>query len=61
MPSGFWFQKNLEAIVNNGTISVNKFDESVNRILIPMFQMGLFDVKNPNSHTNDVKSPEHKH
>ncbi len=43
----------------NNTLSVAKIDESLARIFVPMFQLGLFDKPNPHSSTNDVTTAEH--
>lgn len=59
MPSANYMGPALEALVASGKISVSTIDDSVLRILTPMFAMGLFDKPNPNSRSNNVTSPEH--
>jgi beta-glucosidase len=59
MPTGSWFAENLAAMVGNGTVSMEKVDDSVTRILVPMFEVGMFDTPNPNSNTNDVTTDAH--
>lgn len=36
MPTGSWFAENLADMVGNGTVTMEKIDDSVNRILVPM-------------------------
>lgn len=36
MPTGAWFQTGLPEMLANGTLSMTKIDDSVNRILVPM-------------------------
>ena len=59
MPDDSYFGQALLQAVQNGTISVNYVDDSVGRILRPMFKMGLFDESNTNTVANDVTSSEH--
>ena len=36
MPTGSWFSENLLQMVGNGTVTMEKVNDSVNRILVPM-------------------------
>lgn len=36
MPTGAWFAENLSDMVGNGTVTMDKINDSVNRILVPM-------------------------
>ena len=58
-PDGIYFNETLKSLVVNGTISEKFVDDSVMRILTPMFQMKLFDRPNRNNVTNNVRSTEH--
>lgn len=60
MPSGLFFGDKLKTAVENGEIPMEVLDDSVLRILTPMFEMGIMDNPNPNKLSNDVKSPEHR-
>lgn len=43
MSGGLFFHQALKLAVTEGRVAVAKVDESVTRILIPMFEMGLFE------------------
>lgn len=36
MPTGSWFDEKLTEMVTNGTVTMEKIDDSVSRILVPM-------------------------
>jgi hypothetical protein len=36
MPTGYYFEEGVPKMVANGTVSVEKVDDSVTRILVPM-------------------------
>jgi len=59
MPDGWFMGDPLEEMVLNGSIPEHAVDESVRRILTPMFAVGIFDDINPNNITNNVKTDEH--
>jgi beta-glucosidase len=59
MPGQEFFGDSLLTMVKNGTVSQAYVDDSVLRILTPMFALGLFDVTNDNLVSNDVRSEEH--
>ena len=49
----------LTQAVAAGTVKESKVDDSVMRILTPMFQFGVFDTPNNGSLTDNVTSAEH--
>ncbi|KAK3281160.1 hypothetical protein CYMTET_11035 [Cymbomonas tetramitiformis] len=60
MPANVYM--NTEAIkkdLKSGDITQEMVDDSVRRILTPMFSAGLFDYTNNNTLENNVTSPEH--
>lgn len=58
---GDGFQASLEMAVNRGTVSQERIDEAVSRILAVKFQMGLFDEAiDPVVPTSVVGSAEHR-
>ena len=59
MPGDAFFGDKLKAAVESGEVPASEVDDSVLRILTPMFAVGLFDVANNNTLTNVVTSPEH--
>lgn len=59
MPGGNYMGDALQTAVQNGSIPVSAVNDSVMRILTPMFQMGIFDTPNNNNITTNVTSPEH--
>jgi beta-glucosidase len=62
MPAGDFMGDTLLQLVTNGTIDVSFVDDSIMRILVPMFQFGLFDNYRPDPSltcTNNVTSVEH--
>ena len=62
MPVGLHFSGHvLRSMVENGTITREKIEDSVTRMLVPMFQMGLFDRPEPDkdAFANDVTSEAH--
>ena len=61
MPGGVWFGKRLAAAVAAGNVTVAKIDDSVLRILTPMFAVGQFDTPNPNKGDTNVTSAAHSH
>ena len=59
MPGASHMGDDLAALVKSGAVSMKKVNDSMLRILTPMFQMRLFDVPNNNSITNNVTSEKH--
>eukprot|EP00051_Salpingoeca_urceolata_P028005 m.484425 g.484425 ORF g.484425 m.484425 type:complete len:780 (-) comp23350_c0_seq1:125-2464(-) len=59
MPSDGWMGSKLKAAVQAGTVSIKTIENSVMRMLVPMFQMGLFDVPNNGTHDANVTSDAH--
>lgn len=59
MPGGDFFGEPLAQQVEMGIVPISKIDDSVLRILQPMFQVGLFDKPNLNADEAIVTSPEH--
>jgi len=59
MPDDSYFGAALKQAVDEGKVDISLVDDSVSRILTPMFTMGLFDQPNNNTITNVVTSPEH--
>jgi len=45
--------------VNKGEISIDFVNDSVFRILLPMFRFGIFDKPNNNTMDRNVTSVEH--
>lgn len=60
MPGAGFFGDTLKSKVESGEISMDVVNDSVRRILVPMFEVGIFDKPNNNVPTNDVTSDEHK-
>lgn len=58
-PDPNFFGTTLATAIDNGQVSKGRLDDMVRRILIPMFQIGLFDNAPTGSQTADVQSPEH--
>lgn len=54
MPKDTYFGKDLKKLVEKGKIDAKYVDNSVYRILLPMFQCGIFDYPNKNQITNNV-------
>jgi beta-glucosidase len=59
MPDDSYFGAALKQAVDEGKVDMSLVDDSVSRILTPMFEMGLFDQLNNNTITDVVTSPEH--
>lgn len=59
MPGMDYFGSTLTDMVNNGTVSMDAVNDSVTRILVPMFSVGVFDFPNNNDISSDVTSDEH--
>jgi beta-glucosidase len=59
MPDGVYMGAPLAAAVAAGNVTVAKVNDSVLRILTPMFAMGQFDKLNPNKGDANVTSVEH--
>ena len=59
MPGAKYFGTPLRSAVMNGQVSVAAIDEHVRRILLPMFQRGLFDKAQTGNWAANVRSPEH--
>lgn len=58
MPFGYYFA-NLTEAVASGSVDISAVDDSVLRILTPMFTVGLFDDVNDNDLKNNVTSEDH--
>ena len=54
MPDDSYFGAALKTMVEQGKVSTEMVDDSVRRILTPMFAMGVFDNVNNNTITNVV-------
>jgi len=63
MPGSSWMGDKLKAAVQSGQVSQDKLNESVLRILTPMYEFGIFDHAqqwtNGSAHKADVTSPAH--
>merc|ERR1719397_296435 len=63
MPGSSWMGDKLKAAVQSGQVSQDKLNESVLRILTPMYEFGIFDHAqqwtNGSAHQADVTSPAH--
>ena len=59
MPGQSFFGEKLLEKVKGGDIPEATVDDSVMRILTPMYEMGIFDKDNTNDVSNVVTSPEH--
>ena len=62
MPSGLYYSSiAMKAALQNGKVTESQIDESVLRMLTPMFQMGIFDRAEPDrgADANDVTSKKH--
>ena len=58
MPAHAYFGEPLTKAVQDGSVKMSKVNDSVRRILTPMFKFGIFDTINENKLTNNVKSNE---
>lgn len=58
MPGSTYFGAALLDLVKSGKIAQSYVDDSVFRILVPMFRLGIFDNPNPNKITNNVTNNE---
>ena len=56
MPSSTFFGDALKDYVKTGKVSQSKIDDSVLRILIPMFKVGVFDKVTTGSIEKNVTS-----
>lgn len=54
MPDDTYFGDALKQLVESGKIDVKYVNNSVYRILLPMFKVGIFDHPNNNTMTNNV-------
>lgn len=63
MPNGEWMGQRLLDAVKQGIVTENKIDESVLRILTPMYEYGIFDHAqqwmNTSAYQSDVTSKYH--
>eukprot|EP00755_Sulcionema_specki_P016436 Sspe_Gene.10360::Locus_3458_Transcript_1_1_Confidence_1.000_Length_2315::g.10360::m.10360/K05349/bglX; beta-glucosidase len=59
MPGSTYMGAALKAKVESGAVSMAKLNDSVVRVLTPLFALGVFDNPNPNSITNNVTSAAH--
>jgi hypothetical protein len=59
MPTNLYMGPALEKAVQAGTIPVSAVDDSVMRMLTPMFQMGLFDTPSTGDVSRNVTSVAH--
>lgn len=59
MPGADYFGDTLLQAIKSGQIDPKYADDSVYRILLPMFQMGIFDNPNPNFIYNNVTNDKH--
>ena len=59
MPDDRYYGHALKAAVQNGQVSMATLDDHVRRILIPMFQQGLFDKPQPGNWEANVRSSAH--
>lgn len=59
MPGQDYFGQSLLDALANNSISETTVDDAVMRILVPMFDVGLFDNENNNDLSNDVRSEKH--
>jgi beta-glucosidase len=59
MPNDRYYGQALKSAVENGQVSMATLNEHVRRILVTMFQRGLFDKQQTGDWSADVRSPEH--
>jgi len=63
MPGGNWMGDKLKSAVQSGSVSQAKIDDSILRMLTPMYEFGIFDHYqqwvNSSAHGADVTSKEH--
>jgi len=59
MPDSSYFGSALQQAVNNGQVSVNRINDMVTRILVPMFAVGLFDTPHTGNLNVNVTSAQH--
>eukprot|EP00754_Rhynchopus_humris_P030074 Rhum_TRINITY_DN15255_c1_g1::Rhum_TRINITY_DN15255_c1_g1_i1::g.146381::m.146381/K05349/bglX; beta-glucosidase len=59
MPGATYMGDSLLSAYKAGTVTLAKLQDSAQRILWPMFQMGIMDTPNPNKITNNVTSAAH--
>ena len=59
MPGGLFFGTKLSNSISNGELDISFVDDSVMRILTPMFAVGIMDDVNDNTLDNDVTSESH--
>lgn len=59
MPGSNFMGDKLAKMVQDGTVSMDKVDDSAVRNMWPYFKMGLFDKENTNTADNDVTTDEH--
>lgn len=59
MPDSRYYGQALESAVENGKVSMATLDGHVRRILVTMFEHGLFDKPQPGDWDTMVRTPEH--
>eukprot|EP01061_Rhynchopus_euleeides_P017784 TRINITY_DN2943_c1_g3_i4.p1 TRINITY_DN2943_c1_g3~~TRINITY_DN2943_c1_g3_i4.p1 ORF type:complete len:743 (+),score=240.76 TRINITY_DN2943_c1_g3_i4:160-2229(+) len=59
MPGGDYYSQVLTDAFNAGQVSLATLQDSAQRMLYPMFKLGIMDTPNPNSITNNVTSAAH--
>ena len=59
MPGGLFFGTKLSNSISSGELDISFVDDSVMRILTPMFAVGIMDDVNDNTLDNDVTSESH--
>ena len=62
MPEGAYFSRALEALVNDGAVAEAAVDDKVQRILAPLFAVGVMDeTAGPyGNRSANVSTPEHR-
>jgi beta-glucosidase len=58
--SSFMNPNSLQDMLHSGALTIEKVDDSAQRILWPLFAVGAFDNKNENSVENNVTSQAHR-
>lgn len=57
MPDDTYFGDALRAALLKGEVSIDRINDMVYRILLPMFAIGLFDRNNTGNLTVNVTTP----
>jgi beta-glucosidase len=58
-PDAKYFGDTLKQAVTSGKVPTNRLDDMIKRILVPMFQVGIFDNPRTGNATKDAQSEEH--